>query len=173
MKRFHILLWKDFFTLNTLAHLVFKIVSRNTVCRHVHNVVIWPLTFCVSRCVQRAVTQVPHWAASSKTVPTSTTTGVLWSQVSAALCPPSPHITSEQSAPTYPYACLQVQCAQLTDFFFFFLEVALCSIFVSTRLQLKYKLVLLSCLHRQMLLYGFKVDLKLMLTHAKLIWTVS
>lgn len=54
-------------------------------------------------------------------------------------------------------------------FLFFFLEVALCSIFVSTRLQLKYKLVLLSCLHRQMLLYGFKVDLKLMLTHAKLI----
>ena len=123
MKRFHILLWKDFFTLNTLAHLVFKIVSRNTVCRHVHNVVIWPLTFCVSRCVQRAVTQVPHWAASSKTVPTSTTTGVLWSQVSAALCPPSPHITGEQSAPTYPYACLQVQCAQLTDFFFFSLKL--------------------------------------------------
>lgn len=33
------------------------------------------------------MTQVPRWAASSKAVPTSTTTGVLWSQVSAALYP--------------------------------------------------------------------------------------
>lgn len=55
------------------------------------------------------MTQALHWAASSKAVPTSTTTGVLWSQVSAALCPPSPRITRAQSTAPYPCACVQVQ----------------------------------------------------------------
>lgn len=38
------------------------------------------------RCARRAVNQALRWAASSRAVPTSTTTGVLWSQVSADLC---------------------------------------------------------------------------------------
>lgn len=47
--------------------------------------------FGVCRSARRATSQGPRWDASPKAVPTSTTTGVLWSQVSAALCPPSLH----------------------------------------------------------------------------------
>lgn len=64
------------------------------------------------RCVQRAMTQVLHWAASSKAVPTSTTTGVLWSQVSAAVCPVSPHHKETKGIHLF-FACLQAECTQL------------------------------------------------------------
>lgn len=63
------------------------------------------LNDCVSAlsfsCAQRADVRGQHWAASLKAVPTSTTTGVLWSRVSVTLCPPVFH-TREQSALAYP-----------------------------------------------------------------------
>lgn len=45
---------------------------------------------CIFRSARHAASQGPHWDASPKAVRTSTTTGVLWSQVSSALLPSIP-----------------------------------------------------------------------------------
>lgn len=101
------------------AHVVFSCDLAWT-CRHPGQ--DWNSMCCVFRCAPPAVTQVLRWAASSKAVPTNTTTGVLWSQVSAALCPSPPLRIWPQSALIYPVqSCvfLQIVCTC----FFFFLEV--------------------------------------------------
>ena len=55
------------------------------------------MILCVFRCAQRVLIKVRLWAASSKVVPTSTTTDVLWSQVRSALCHLPFHSKQEQS----------------------------------------------------------------------------
>lgn len=73
------------------------------------------------RCAQRAGNQALRWAASSRAVPTSTTTGVLWSQVSAALCPLSPltgsKVQSLDLCHVYERGCNVPSCLTLKEQF--------------------------------------------------------
>lgn len=84
--------WRNF-SINSNRFFIYLFIYLNA------KTVPWCYFFlfdCVSdvsfSCARRADVQGPHWAASLKAVPTSTTTGVLWSWVSVTLCPPIFHI---------------------------------------------------------------------------------